>query len=57
MERSPFSKIDHIGVIVRDMDKAIEYYQRLGIGPFESLYHKIAIIETKERGKWLTLLW
>jgi len=34
-EKSPFSKFDHIGVIVRDLDKAIEYYQSLGIGPFE----------------------
>jgi len=32
----PFTKVDHIGVIVRDMDKAIEHYQSLGIGPFES---------------------
>ena len=36
-EKSPFSKVDHIGVIVRDMDKAIEQYQALGIGPFEPL--------------------
>ena len=32
----PFSKVDHIGVIVRDMEKAIEHYQSLGIGPFEA---------------------
>ncbi len=31
----PFPKLDHIGVIVRDMDKAIQHYQSLGIGPFE----------------------
>jgi len=34
-EKSPFSKIDHVGVVIRDMDKAIEFYQSLGIGPFE----------------------
>ena len=35
MTEEVFSKFDHIGVIVRDMDKAIEHYQSLGIGPFE----------------------
>ena len=35
MKESPFSKFDHIGVVVRDLDRAIEYYQSLGIGPFE----------------------
>ena len=28
-------KFDHVGVVVRDMDKAVEYYQSLGIGTFE----------------------
>lgn len=36
-EKSPFSNLDHIGVIVRDMDKAIDYYESLGIGPFKAL--------------------
>ncbi len=27
-------KFHHVSVIVRDMNKAIEYYQSLGIGPF-----------------------
>ena len=36
-EISPFSNPDHIGVIVRDMDKAIECYEALGIGPFKAL--------------------
>ena len=34
-EKLPFSKVIQVGVIVRDMDKAVEYYQSLGIGPFE----------------------
>ena len=34
-EKLPFSKIDQVGVMVRDMDKALDYYQSLGIGPFE----------------------
>jgi len=28
-------KFDHVGIVVRDMDEAIVYYQALGIGPFE----------------------
>lgn len=32
-ERLQFSKIQ-IGVIVGDLDKAVEYYEALGIGPF-----------------------
>ena len=36
-DKSLFSKVDHIGVVVRDIDKAVEYYESLGIGPFEPL--------------------
>jgi len=52
IEGLPFSKVDQIGVVVRDMDKAIEYYQSLGIGPFESL--KLEIAERIMRGKPVT---
>jgi methylmalonyl-CoA/ethylmalonyl-CoA epimerase len=31
------SKFEHVGVIVRDLDKTIEYYQSLGFGPFEPM--------------------
>ena len=48
-EKSPFSKLDHVGIIVRDIEKAIEYYQSLGIGPFEPL--NIAYTERKMWGK------
>ena len=39
LEKSPFSKADRIqiGIVVRDMDKAIEHYESLGMGPFKSL--------------------
>lgn len=40
----PFSNVHHVGVIVRDVEKAAEFYQSLGIGPFEPL-----IIEAEER--------
>lgn len=37
IEQSIYSRADQVGVIVRDMDRAVEYYQSLGIGPFEPL--------------------
>ena len=40
-EDSPFSKAEHIGVVVRNMDRAVEYYESLGIGPFKPLNHKL----------------
>ncbi|HJX69823.1 MAG TPA: VOC family protein, partial [Dehalococcoidia bacterium] len=51
-EKLPFSRVDQIGVIVRDMDKAVEYYQSLGIGPFESM--GIAHTERRVYGKVVT---
>ena len=54
-EKSAFSKLDHIGVIVRDADKAVEYYQSLGIGPFVLIADKINIIEKRVRGKPIPL--
>ena len=41
-EMSPFSKVDQIGIIVRDLDKAVEYYESLGIGPFEPMTGMVA---------------
>jgi methylmalonyl-CoA epimerase len=36
-DKLPFSRIDQVGVMVRDMDEAIKYYESLGIGPFKPL--------------------
>ncbi len=55
LEKSPFSKLHHIGVIVRDMDKAIEYFESLGMGPFEVVSRRVKIIERKVRGKLIPL--
>ena len=33
-EESPFSRAYQVAVVVRDMDKAIKFYESLGIGPF-----------------------
>ena len=49
MENSPFSKVDQIGVVVRDLDKAIAYYESLGIGPFKSV--SVTVKERLVRGE------
>ena len=36
-EKSPFSKIDQVGMVVKDMDKTVKYYESLGLGPFEAM--------------------
>ena len=41
-------KVDQIGVIVKDLSKAVEHYTSLGIGPFETLTG----IESRERMMW-----
>ena len=54
-EKSPFSEFHHIGVIVRDMVEAIEYYQSLGMGPFEAVSQKVTWVERTIRGKPIPL--
>lgn len=44
-EEYPFSKVSQIGVIVKDMERAVKHYESLGIGPFRPLKN----IATKER--------
>ena len=34
--KSPSSRFLHVGVVVKDMDKTIDYLSSLGMGPFES---------------------
>ncbi len=33
--KSPFSKLHHLSVVVRNMEKAVQFYESIGIGPFE----------------------
>ncbi len=35
MDSSIYGKLHHVGVIVKDMDKAIAHLQSLGMGPFQ----------------------
>lgn len=53
-ENLPFSKVDQVGVIVRDLDKAVDYYQSLGIGPFMPL-RPLIYKERKVLGKSVDL--
>jgi methylmalonyl-CoA/ethylmalonyl-CoA epimerase len=41
MAELPFCKVHHIGVIVKDLEQAIQYYEGLGMGPFAFLQHSI----------------
>lgn len=49
-EESGSWKFDHVGGVVRDLDKAIEYFQSLGIGPFVSNPSEVAM-DRKVYGK------
>jgi len=33
--KSPFSKLHHLSVVVRNLEKAVKFYESIGIGPFE----------------------
>jgi len=50
-EKSPFSIVHQIGVIVRDIDEAVAFYEDLGIGPFESPKGPAPIFERQMYGK------
>jgi catechol 2,3-dioxygenase-like lactoylglutathione lyase family enzyme len=36
-KKSPFCGIKQVGIVVKDIDKVMDYYSSLGIGPFKSL--------------------
>jgi len=46
-----YSQLHHVGVVVRDIEKAIEYLSSLGIGPFEPHYPDPPGVEKLLRGK------
>jgi methylmalonyl-CoA/ethylmalonyl-CoA epimerase len=49
--KSPFSKLAHVGIVVRDMDKAVERLESLGIGPFKAISLPPATEKPLLRGK------
>ncbi|HSB80668.1 MAG TPA: VOC family protein [Candidatus Methylomirabilis sp.] len=48
---SPFSTLCQVGVIVRNMEEAVRYFEDLGIGPFESSKEPAPIVDRMVRGK------
>lgn len=53
--KTPFSKVAHIGIVVRDLDAAVAYYQSLGIGPSKEVGLTFRIAERTVRGKSIEL--
>lgn len=49
-EKLTYSNLDHVGVVVKDMDKTIQYLSSLGIGPFRPIADP-ALAEKLFRGK------
>lgn len=45
----PFGRIDQVGIVVRDIDRAIKYYESLGIGPFKPM--NVTSIDREVYGK------
>jgi methylmalonyl-CoA/ethylmalonyl-CoA epimerase len=48
---STFSKLDHIAIVVRDLDKAVERLSSLGMGPFKTVSVPPTIEGPTFRGK------
>lgn len=46
---SPFSRLDHIAIIVNDMDKATKHYESFGLGPFQPVV--VSLAKREVRGK------
>lgn len=36
VKRTPLAKLGHVGLVVKDVDKTVAYYESLGLGPFEA---------------------
>jgi catechol 2,3-dioxygenase-like lactoylglutathione lyase family enzyme len=36
LEKTPFSQLHHIAIVVKDINRAVEYFSSLGIGPFQA---------------------
>ncbi len=49
-DKSVFGELQHVGVVVKDINKTIESLSALGIGPFETS-HRVPITERTFRGR------
>ena len=46
-KKAPLSEFHHVGIIIKDLDKTVQYYESLGFGPFKPL-----VLNVKERMVW-----
>jgi methylmalonyl-CoA/ethylmalonyl-CoA epimerase len=46
-----FTKVHHVGILVRDIDKALAELSSLGVGPFETPQHGPPFIKTTFKGQ------
>jgi methylmalonyl-CoA/ethylmalonyl-CoA epimerase len=46
-EKLLFLNFDHIGFIVRDLNKAVAHYEAIGFGPFARSTRKLTVIERR----------
>ena len=37
-EKSPFSELHHVTIAVNDIERAVKFYESIGIGPFKSFF-------------------
>jgi len=49
MESAVFARLFHVGIVVKDMDKAVKHLSSLGIGPFESYHGSLGVVPPVER--------
>ncbi|MDO8568183.1 MAG: VOC family protein [Dehalococcoidales bacterium] len=49
VKKSPFENIDHVALVVKDLDKAIEHFESLGMGPFKSPYEARNVVPKEQR--------
>ncbi|WUW10885.1 VOC family protein [Streptosporangium sp. NBC_01469] len=42
---SPFRALHHVCIVVHDIEEAVEYYERLGIGPWSDFANPAALTE------------
>jgi methylmalonyl-CoA/ethylmalonyl-CoA epimerase len=54
-EESPFSKLRHIAIVVKDIERAVQFYSSIGIGPFitppKHVHHTDAYVARTFRGE------
>jgi len=52
-EKSPFFRLHHVAILVKDIERAVKFYESLGIGPFVAPAEH-GIVNKTLRGKAIT---